>query len=60
MIVRNVVVGRVGHTIHKKLLSTINKILIDNISIRTFCYQPTVDKTIFLSKTGVWQEESYE
>ena len=27
-----------GHTIDKKLLSTINKILIDKLSIRSFCY----------------------
>ncbi len=28
----------VGHTIDKELLSTINKILIDKLSIRSFCY----------------------
>ena len=28
----------VGNTIDKKLLSTINKILIDKLSIRSFCY----------------------
>jgi len=27
-----------GNTIDKKLLSTINKILIDKLSIRSFCY----------------------
>jgi hypothetical protein len=29
---------QVGHAIDKELLSTINKILIDNLSIRIFCY----------------------
>jgi hypothetical protein len=38
-----------GNAIDKKLLSTINKILIDKLSIRSFCYEPTVDKTSFLS-----------
>ncbi len=28
----------IGHTIDKKLLSTINKMLIDKLSIRSFCY----------------------
>ena len=28
----------IGHDIDKKLLSTINKILIDKLSIRSFCY----------------------
>jgi hypothetical protein len=31
-------VFQVGHAIDKKLLSTINKILIDKFSIRSFCY----------------------
>ncbi len=31
-------VYRLGHAIDKKLLSTINKILIDKLSIRSFCY----------------------
>jgi hypothetical protein len=39
----------VGHAIDKKLLSTINKIPVDKLSIRSFCYWPTVDKTSFLS-----------
>jgi hypothetical protein len=30
--------NRVGNAIDKKLLSTINKILIDKLSIRSFCY----------------------
>ena len=29
---------KIGHTIDKKLLSTINKILIDKFSIRSFSY----------------------
>jgi hypothetical protein len=29
---------KVGNAIDKKLLSTINKILIDKLSIRSFCY----------------------
>ncbi len=31
-------VHAVGNAIDKKLLSTINKILIDKLSIRSFCY----------------------
>jgi hypothetical protein len=33
-----VMVVRVGHTIDRKLLSTINKILFDKLSVRSFCY----------------------
>ena len=36
-----------GNAIDKELLSTINKILLDKLSIRSFCYQPTVHKTSF-------------
>ena len=36
---------QVGNAIDKKLLSTINKISIDKLSIRSFCYQQTVDKS---------------
>jgi hypothetical protein len=44
---------QLGYVIDKKMLSTINKILIDKISTRSFCYQPTVDKDFFLS-TNCW------
>ncbi len=44
-----------GHGIDKKMLSTLNNILIHKISIRSFCYQPTVEKSVtsFLS-TNCW------
>jgi hypothetical protein len=43
--------GGLGHVIDNigRLLSTINKILIDDLSIWSFCCQATVDKTSFLS-----------
>jgi hypothetical protein len=36
--VKQVSMLAVGNAIDKKLLSTINKILIDKLSIRSFCY----------------------
>ena len=35
--------------IDKKLVSSINQVLVDKLSTRSFGYQPTIDKPSFLS-----------